>query len=55
MDTFFSDARQFGWGSLINVVPTVAGGDPNSILTNITELKLEHVKNNLDLLGGLVP
>ena len=44
MDAFFSDARKFSWGVLVNVVLTTAGENLKSILANFTEVKLKHVK-----------
>ena len=44
MDAFSSDARKFGWSPLVNNVPTTAAGNNKSILTNFTEVSLEHVK-----------
>ena len=36
--------KTFGWGTLLNVVPTTIGGDSKFFLTNFTEVKLEYVK-----------
>ena len=52
MDAFSSDDSFFGWGVLINVVPTTAGGDLKSILAKFTVAKLEHVKKQACITWG---
>jgi len=44
MDTCDMDARNFGWGSLVNIVPYDAVRRSHSILRNFTEVKLVDVK-----------
>ena len=44
MTVFESDARKFGWGSLVNILPFDALGGVHSILCNFTEVQLEKVK-----------
>ena len=45
MPAFEADARNFGWGPLVNVVPvSTTAGDTKSILHNFKEITLEHVK-----------
>ena len=55
MDDFFSNAMKFGWGSLVNVVPKATGGDPTSIFTKFTEVKIYYVKNKLKILEVMPP
>ena len=44
MNAFESDARKFGWGSLVNIIPFDALGGTHSILLNFTEVYLDEVK-----------
>ena len=43
MTAFESDARKFGWGSLVNLIPFDAIGGTRSILLNFTEVHLDEV------------
>ena len=51
--TFFeSDARKFGWGSLVNIVSFDALEGAHSILRNFTEVQLDEVKRKTRITWG---
>ena len=52
MTSFESDARKFGWGSLINIIPFDALGDTHLILRNFTEVQLDEVKKQARITWG---
>ena len=52
MTVFESDARKFGWGSLVNILPFDALGGVHSILCNFTEVQVDKVKKQARITWG---
>ena len=52
MNNFESDARKFGWGTLVNNFPYDIVGGVQSVLRNFPEVKLDDMKNQARVTQG---
>ena len=52
MTAFESDARKFGWGSLVNIVPFNDAGGTHSISATLQKLNSTKLGNRLELRGA---